>query len=192
MMNYTELIESIGEMVESHSTLSLGYSMISQWLIDHDIEEGDTMEGDVKKFAFEVANIAFNDGYEQGKNSSTCPDCPGVDRQDIENMIDDALVDPSRWYVLDKNGERVHIGDYIKFEDKDKKIIGLGNNELFSNFWNGSPATAFEKVIQDSVELIKDEMMEYVDIACDQYGISNTEPLTGWIDRLSAIIEKGE
>lgn len=102
-----------------------------------------------------------------------------------------AASDPKAWYVLDKNGERVHIGDYIKGEDKERKIIGLGNNELFSNFWNGAPASTFEKVMPDSREKWIHDLEMYAGEHC---GSVNIEDLEMFLDRAIAlgVVNDGE
>lgn len=102
----------------------------------------------------------YEKGYETGKaEGHTCDE--GCCESKWELGFEAAAEDPKAWYVLDKNGEKVHIGDTVKNRHDVKEITGLGNNELFAPWWSGSPASSFEKIIPDTREKIIEELADW-------------------------------
>lgn len=95
-------------------------------------------------------------------------------RKLYEKGFEDAAKDPSTWYVMDENGEQIHIGDTVKTIHGDKfKVECLGNDALTT--WNKSgtvqdsyQASALEKVIKETRENAKES------IAYSLIGISDS------------------
>lgn len=106
------------------------------------------------------------DGYQKGY--SECDADIEFNKKDQYNLgYRRASLDPKAWYVLDKNGEKVHIGDTVILSNgKETVVQGLNSNGIFSAPEVGGLAefgnARFEKVIYDSRERIKDDLSDII------------------------------
>lgn len=73
-----------------------------------------------------------------------------------------AACDPKAWYVLDKNGEKVHLGDSIVHYGETSVVHYIGNDSIFSN---GSMifhvSEDVEKITPDTREKIIKELADW-------------------------------
>lgn len=132
----------------------------------------------------EAYDKGYKEGFEEGKtekqlaariSSTTWWQTALNQREQIG--FDKAAQDPSAWYVLDKNGEQMHIGDKVKYEDRDFEIDGFSKDEIVFVAVNDSltaryaHANEIEKVPPDTRKEIKEELV-----------ITFTDCVTGEID----------
>lgn len=109
----------------------------------------------------------YEKGFKAGKAEAiVVPDNAAIakaDHEGFERGYEAAAKDPKAWYVLDKNGEKGHIGDPVKLTNNETvHIQGLGSCAIFA-VPRGSGYTIFEsdyfeKVIPDTREKIKEEL----------------------------------
>lgn len=116
------------------------------------------------------ANIAacndYQRGFEAGKAEGHICD-EGCCESKWELGFEAAAKDPKAWYVLDKNGEPVHIGDKVKLTNNEVAIVqGLGLGAIFAvpkgKGYTIFETDYFEKVTPDTCEKIKDELSDII------------------------------
>lgn len=83
----------------------------------------------------------------------------GQSMKSRQDAYDAAVKNPKAWYVLDKKGEQVHIGDKV-FDGNDVWVVeGLCQDGYFDNIGCMWPSSKCEKVIPDTREKIKEELV---------------------------------
>lgn len=139
-------------------------------------------------------NPIYQKGYEAGKFDGQKG---GVLFNAVRQVgFDEAAKDPKAWYVLDKNGEQVHIGDGATKDDSAiREVAALGEDIIY--FRSGSLALAkyCEKVIPDTREKIKEELGDVMLAVIEHDLISFDETLSAddlaeqFIARIEALVE---
>lgn len=106
----------------------------------------------------------------------------------IKHIIDIALSDPKAWYVLGKNGEKIHFGDKVKRNDGVYvgAVQGLDMTYGEPFLWVSDSefnvcAKTCTKINKDTRKTIINEMMEDFDIT--------KECADAWIERIKAVKE---
>lgn len=147
-----------------------------------------------------ATHILVDWAYEAGKAEAiVVPDNAAIAKADHEGYnrgYEDAAKDPKAWYVLDKNGEQVHIWD----ETGDGKVIKLGYGHYINKMMvvvskeSGTieiPADECEKVISDTREQIKDDLINAIWASWHNCGInkanSPAELAEQFINRIEAL-----
>lgn len=144
-MIYEELIGSIDEIDTDLEFCA------HVWLADRGIDScggADRIGANIdwKQLANEVARIAF----EAGKSEK------------YSKGYDDAAKDPSAWYVLDKNGKEVYIGDTVKNRyGSTLTVTSLGKDKSGHILINNYYYELIEKAIPDSREKIEGDFSEW-------------------------------
>lgn len=105
----------------------------------------------------------WHDGYQRGiEDAKECNDMDSH-HEGFQDGYDAAAKDPKAWYVTDKHGEHVHIGDKVKLTNGETVTVqGLGSCAIFAAP-RGSGYTIFEtdyfeKVIPDTREKIIEDL----------------------------------
>lgn len=83
----------------------------------------------------------------------------GQSMKSRQDAYDAAVKNPKAWYVLDKNGEQVHIGDKYRRGKIEETVDQLGLTNDGHPSINGHYADCCEKVIPDTREKIKEELV---------------------------------
>lgn len=146
-MEYDELVKLIKEKAECDYCDTL-------------IKDKECGEKSCTELRVKVASIA----YEAGKN-----DRPQTTHS-LENSIEyqlgyeAAASDPKAWYVLDKNGEQVHIGDKVKsnLDNYSAEVTGLFPEGVFVLNCGYLTTENIEKVIPDTKEKIIRELTDLI------------------------------
>lgn len=91
----------------------------AQILVDRAYEAGVKRGGEISMSALNEVelreNPIYQKGYEAGKLET--PECLECKSGDYKKGYDKAAKDPEAWYVLDKNGEKLHLNDRIETSD---------------------------------------------------------------------------
>lgn len=139
---------------------------MEQWAYAHDKPFGDS------KFnlLMRIAHWFVDKSFEAGKaDAIVVPDNAAIAESWHEGYkigFDDAARDPHAWYVLDKNGEQVHIGDTVIdcIDGTSRKVLGMfisaSSDEMYLTC-SGSVALrakACEKEPHDSWGKVKDDL----------------------------------
>lgn len=166
-------LEAHGEPYYKMPRIEIGYNEpekeAARMLVDWAYEAGKA-EG-IQEAQHMTYDAAYDRGYEEGKAEAiVVPDNAAIAKADYEGYergYDDAAKDPKAWYVLDKNGEQVHIWDWGKsseWDDDEILVIGLGDGEIIGSCTGNLNIQnkEFEKVIPDTREKIKAEIAEKI------------------------------
>ena len=171
-------IEEIrAEIPKVYSTV---YSM-KQWLNMSGVENTNSMK--IPEMIAAIALIFVDTAYKAGK--AEIPECLECKSGDYEkgfkagyehacNKVNQSKIlsdgytmgfaeaarEPSAWYVLDKNGEQIHIGDTVIDEDGDEETVDyLGSACLVSDYGLiPHESNDCEKVTPDSWEQWEDDL----------------------------------
>lgn len=113
----------------------------------------------------------YEKGFKAGKAEAiVVPDNAAIakaDHEGFERGYGAAAKDPKAWYVLDKNGKQVHIGDKVKLTNNETvHVQGLGSCAIFAvprgHGYTIFETDYFEKVIPDTRKKIKDELSDAI------------------------------
>lgn len=192
-MTYEELLESIEKS-----------SYVDELRIKLGVDECMNPNYTFRAVESEIARIAYEAGkaesIERARNA--IPDIQHRGYEDgyfcgAQQGYEAAAKDPKAWYVLDRNGERVHIGDNIKsFDNGTTKIAGfaygkpilMDETDEFLRFSRISH-NDFEKVTPDTREKVRDELASnlllYSDYDSSEKAI---EAADYFISRIEAIV----
>lgn len=134
-----------------------------QWIRDHgepDYPDDKYPFEDIEHVIEKFVDWAYEAGIEQGgKNSLSALNEVGLRENPIyQKGYEAAAKDPKAWYVLDKHGEQVHIGDIYKRGTIEETVdeLGLANDGHPSI--NGHYADCCEKVTLDTREKIIEDL----------------------------------
>lgn len=101
-----------------------------------------------------IANQSFIAGKSEARTELI-----GQSMKSRQDAYDAAVKNPKAWYVLDKNGEQVHIGDSIIDSDGElEEVFAIGENVIVDSCVIYHDADKCEKVIPDTREKIKKEL----------------------------------
>lgn len=110
----------------------------------------------------EIARIAYEAGLREGGLK-----LGSEEHAEYKAGYEDAASNHEAWYMLDKNGEKVHLLDKVKLSNGEQVIVhGLTHNGIYS-----IPAghgvilfepNHFEKILPDSEEKIKEELGDII------------------------------
>lgn len=79
--------------------------------------------------------------------------------QGVDEATEAVAGDPSAWYVRDKNGEKVHIGDKVDIGDaRQITVMALRQDHVVG--YSGLLHSSFKKVILNTRENIIEDMIE--------------------------------
>lgn len=136
-------------------------------------------------------NPVYQKGYEAGKAVDFEAHCDAIEnnRQKwFEAGFEHAAKDPKAWYVLDKNGEKIHIGDTVYGAIGNMKVEALGDGWIRAIDCDAG-CNLIEKVILDTREKIKHELMSYfIPATYDGDDVSRGEDLAEqFIARIEAL-----
>lgn len=135
----------------------------SDWIREHGNPEYPRNSSILSDFKT-AARILVDWAYEAGISESG--------KKLYEKGYEAAAKDPKAWYVLDKIGEPVYIGDRVKHPNwygasDSEKVIALGENEIHCNGYS-APADMCEKVKPDPWEDLREKLVHI--IASRQWG----------------------
>lgn len=187
------------------TTLAQDSQLAATLLVDWTYEAGLKRGGEISLSALNDvelrANPLYQKGYEAGKADGQKS---GVLFNAAKQVgFDEAAKDPKAWYVLDKNGEPVHIGDVINSQSyREVKVIGFQNGACgISVAWSdltlghnvSAPAGNIEKVIPDTREKIKEELASAIWsdwFECGMDKANNPDDLAEqFISRIEALVD---
>lgn len=155
-MKLDEIVTEIIGAFQEWETLSA--KMSSRYIV-HDNDWPDFQA--VGIYVLFLANMAYEAG--KAENPKNCfEDAAEQRKSGYLEGFDAAAKDPKAWYVLDKNGEQVHIGDWIINGDGQKEIVDtLGDGFVYvdESIYRSNEIT---KVEPDTREKIKEEMAERI------------------------------
>lgn len=169
-MTYDELLKQLDEHSATIRIIQDGKSQICyavtdstvHWYVKQAYELGNRDEWlESLDDSDDIYQRGYDKGFEAGK-AEGFNDRDFIEQSEYNRGYNDAAKDPKAWYVLDKNGEHVHIGDKVKLTNGETVTVqGLGSCAIFA-VPRGSGYTTFEtdyfeKVIPDTREkVIKD------------------------------------
>lgn len=139
---------------------------IARMLIDRAYEAGLKRGGEISLSALNDVELRGNPIYQKGYDAGKFEGQKGSVLFDVARQVgfDEAAKDPKAWYVLDKNGEPVHIGDWCnspKWSDDEIWVEGLGDGVIIGSCTGNLDIQCndLEKVIPDTREKIKEELI---------------------------------
>lgn len=120
-------------------------------------------------------NPVYQKGYEEGINKGLADGAAwasevnqaALEFYDYKRGYDDAAKDPKAWYVLDKNGEPVHIGDTVQSElsylpEYTFEVSGFTDDGITDSYGGWHRASYIEKVIPETREKIKEDLTDAI------------------------------
>lgn len=155
-MTYEELIESIKTYAYDDGDFESG-----MWLDDHCKTRYVDVEAMLK-----IAEIA----YEAGK-----VDLLGWNTEPAYlSGYEAAAKDSSAWYILDRNGERVHMGDTVhseppKMNNYTFEVCGLNDGGFCDSYGKWHSSDYCEKVT-DTREKVTETLVDVIETDGDQFG----------------------
>lgn len=106
---------------------------------------------DIQNVMAKLVDLAYEAGYNEGYDH-------GFDVCYTEGY-NAAAKDPKAWYVLDKNGDQMHIGDKVKYFNEVLTVFAINGGWIVPDeSCRTIQADMCEKVIPDTREKIKEEL----------------------------------
>ena len=147
--SYDELVESIKD--KSKCSIFAHVNWSSKYLGEPIYNESEVV--------IKIARLAYMLGKAEVKQSVFGRELSDAYNEEYERGFNDAAKDPKAWYVLDKNGEQVHIGDAISLSNgavKKIKALGYGGGCSTNTTW--IDLSKCEKVKTDTREKIIEDL----------------------------------
>lgn len=144
------------------------YCKVTEILVDRAYEAGQNSGANYDR----GVKYGYDKGFEAGKAEAiVVPDNAAIAKAENEGWdcgydvgYEAAAKNPKAWYVLDKNGEQVHIGDTVivsvpNYQQQEWRVFNLGENEVCNGFRDKCYARYIEKVTPDTREKVKEELI---------------------------------